>query len=365
MMGHQKRLQEIGDKLAEHPSPGSDLLAGSDLLEDLRFLYQKYEKLTRQFRKVAHISDMLHARLEATNTELRESESRFRSLAHNAAAGIYVLQGRRFVLVNPAMSHILGYSEEELLREDFIHFIHPDYRKMALENALARQSGEPAPPRYELMIRTKAGEARWVELTAGQAVYGGRPSSTGTLFDITERKLLEERMTHMALHDTLTGLPNRILFEDRVEMAMAAASRRRGRLCLMFLDLDHFKPINDTLGHGVGDRLLQEVAARLWTLLRDSDTAARIGGDEFVILLPEIEKPEDASRVGEKIREGLRLPFEIEGHRLLITASIGIAIYPDHGTNLTELSKKADKTMYHAKESGRDCVRVCGQGFVC
>jgi diguanylate cyclase (GGDEF)-like protein len=180
----------------------------------------------------------------------------------------------------------------------------------------------------------------------------------GISTDITERKDIEEHMQHMAQYDALTHLPNRALFDDRLQQALAAAKRNHKHLALMFIDLDKFKPVNDTYGHGVGDLLLKEVALRIQDCLRDSDTAARIGGDEFVILLQAIETEQDAIKVGEKILHALNQPFKLAGHTLQISASIGVAVYPEHGNEEKLLVKSADIAMYHAKKNGRNNVQI-------
>jgi diguanylate cyclase (GGDEF)-like protein len=185
----------------------------------------------------------------------------------------------------------------------------------------------------------------------------------GISTDITERKDIEEHMQHMAQYDALTHLPNRALFNDRLHQAIAAAQRNKARLALMFIDLDKFKPVNDTYGHGVGDLLLKEVALRIQDCLRESDTAARIGGDEFVILLPAIETQQDASKVGEKILHALNQPFALAGHTLNISGSIGVAVYPEHGKDEKLLVKSADIAMYHAKKNGRNNVKMYERGL--
>ncbi len=164
----------------------------------------------------------------------------------------------------------------------------------------------------------------------------------------------EERMRHMAQHDPLTQLPNRALFSDRLQAALARARRDRNRAGLMFVDLDHFKPVNDACGHAVGDSLLIAAAARMRECLRESDTLARIGGDEFVVLLPQIEDHNDAQQVAERIRASIARPFQIGPHTINISASIGICIFPDHGNDEAGLMKCADGAMYRAKEMGRD-----------
>ena len=161
-------------------------------------------------------------------------------------------------------------------------------------------------------------------------------------------------MRHMAQHDPLTQLPNRALVSDRLQAALARARRDRNRAAVMFVDLDHFKPVNDACGHAVGDSLLIASAERMRECLRESDTLARIGGDEFVVLLPQIDDREDAQQVAERIRASIARPFQIGPHTINISASIGICIFPDHGDDEASLMKCADGAMYRAKDMGRD-----------
>lgn len=179
-----------------------------------------------------------------------------------------------------------------------------------------------------------------------------------TLVDITELKEAQEKLQHLAHYDALTNLPNRSLFFDLVEHGLALARRDRSQLAILFLDLDKFKPINDTCGHAVGDLVLQEVARRIALCLRESDAVGRVGGDEFLALLLNLKSVDDAVRIGEKIRESLNQPFMLDDKTLHISSCIGIALYPDHGLTAVELTEHADTAMYHAKENGRDQVVV-------
>lgn len=176
--------------------------------------------------------------------------------------------------------------------------------------------------------------------------------------DISERKAIEESVQHLAHHDHLTDLPNRTLLDGRLAQALAQARRDRGTVAVMFLDLDQFKPVNDILGHDIGDLLLREVAHRLQSCVpRESDTVSRLGGDEFVILLAQIDKAWDAAVVAGKLLASLRRPFTIGPHHIDISGSIGIAVYPHHAEEVNGLLKNADTAMYHAKKAGRNCYR--------
>jgi diguanylate cyclase (GGDEF)-like protein len=168
-----------------------------------------------------------------------------------------------------------------------------------------------------------------------------------------------EKIQQMAYHDTLTGLPNRKLFSDRLGIALAQAQRNQIKAGITMLDLDHFKGVNDTLGHDVGDLLLKAAAERLRAALRKGDTVARFGGDEFVLILPDPEVIEDAIQVVQKIVDSFRKPFLIDTHQLVVTTSIGIAIYPNDGTDEGILLKNADIAMYQAKQTGRDRYQLC------
>jgi len=175
------------------------------------------------------------------------------------------------------------------------------------------------------------------------------------------RKQSEEQLAHMAMHDALTGLPNRNLLNDRIKIALAQAERNRHTLAVMMLDLDHFKDINDTLGHGVGDELLKAVSLRLSGMLRRGDTVARMGGDEFIVLLPQISNADYAGQVAGKIVATFEDAFMVEGHSLKVTISIGIALYPEAGRDAENLLKNADVAMYQAKEAGRDRYSIWSQ----
>jgi diguanylate cyclase (GGDEF)-like protein len=172
--------------------------------------------------------------------------------------------------------------------------------------------------------------------------------------DVTERTYAEEQIKHLAYHDALTGLPNRLLFKDRLTVALSHAQREHTRLAVLFLDLDRFKVINDSLGHNIGDQLLQAVAARVQSCVRESDTVARLGGDEFTIMIPSLVRSEDAAPVAQKILEAVRYPFHLDGREFYITTSIGISLYPEDGMDAETLIKNADTAMYQAKEQGRD-----------
>jgi diguanylate cyclase (GGDEF)-like protein len=186
---------------------------------------------------------------------------------------------------------------------------------------------------------------------------------SGTYFFVTTYRTSAENQ-YRAHHDVLTELPNRTLFSDRLQTAIATCKRQQQNFALLFIDLDNLKTINDLHSHAVGDVVLKEVAARMQFMLRESDTVARLGGDEFVVILPNIGVENDAIQVAEKIRQSLLEPIEVDGNSLNTSASIGIAIYPIHGMNETDLMNNADVAMYAAKSAGRNSIRVYGNSTV-
>ncbi len=212
----------------------------------------------------------------------------------------------------------------------------------------------------EVRNRRKSGEVYvgWLSIKQVRDQQGTLTHHVAVFSDISERKAAEDNMRHSAHYDALTDLPNRTLFTDRLRQALTQARRDKAQMAMMFIDLDQFKPVNDTYGHDVGDLLLKGVAERMLGCLRASDSAARIGGDEFVVLLPTIEDAQDAMMIANKILHAISQPFELAGHSLRISASIGIAVYPEHGSDEKLLLISADIAMYHAKKSGRNNVRL-------
>ena len=246
-------------------------------------------------------------------------------------------------------------------RAAFRRMAHPDDTAGVLRGLDEHLQG--ATPHYAGQYRTRLGNGNWrwilVRGRVAERAPGGRPLRiVGTVADIDARKLQEDEIRHQAHHDMLTGLPNRLLFNDRLRQALLGAEREGGKLAVLFFDLDKFKPVNDTHGHAVGDLLLQQVATRVRSALRASDTLARIGGDEFVVLLPRIGAAPDARGVAEDILAQLNRPFFNDGLRLEISGSIGVAVYPDSGASAEELMRSADGAMYDAKLQGRACVAV-------
>jgi diguanylate cyclase (GGDEF)-like protein/PAS domain S-box-containing protein len=270
----------------------------------------------------------------------------------------------RIIKVNPAFSVITGYSPEEALGQTpglLSSGAHPvEFYKEMWDSLKATGSWQG-----EISNRRKNGEfyTEWLSINEVCDNEGRLTHYVALFSDISERKAAEAHMHNLAHYDVLTGLPNRALLSDRLQQSIAAAKRERSRMALMFIDLDRFKPINDTLGHHIGDLMLKEVAKRMLECLRESDSAARIGGDEFVVLLPLIETESDAVAVAEKIRNTLEQSFELAGRSLNISSSIGVAVYPGHGGDEKSLLKNADTAMYYAKEAGRNNVMLYDIGM--
>lgn len=259
--------------------------------------------------------------------------------------------------VNPYFEQISGYCAAEALgrKPSFLKSgqTDPSVYKSLWESLIKGQAW-----RGEMVNRRKNGELYIEEshIAPVKNAAGEIAHYVALKLDVTRRKEAEEKLDHLAHYDPLTDLPNRSLFFDRVERALAMACREGYLLALMFIDLDKFKPINDCYGHAVGDRVLQEVALRIKNCLRNSDTAGRVGGDEFVVLLAKIAADEDALQVGEKLRQALCTPILVDGLELSVSSSIGIAIYPCHGEDALCLARHADQAMYQAKQGGRDRV---------
>jgi diguanylate cyclase (GGDEF)-like protein/PAS domain S-box-containing protein len=283
---------------------------------------------------------------------LRESERRFRTLAETAPCAITIDQSGECRFANAAAGALTGYSPRELERMNLAELVHPEHQDLVRERAAA--PAESLPAHHEFKIVRKDGQERWVEFSASAIEYGGQRATLGAAFDITERKRADERIRSLAYHDSLTGLPNRLLFRDRLRLAVVQAHRAGQKLAVLFIDLDRFKTVNDSLGHALGDRVLQTVAARLLASVREGDTVSRVGGDEFILILPGVERPLQVARVAEKIGAALKEPLRLDGHELVVTTSMGISVYPDDGEDAETLIQNADAAMYRAKEHGRN-----------
>ncbi len=290
---------------------------------------------------------------------LRTSERRLNAIL-NSIPDIAWMKDKegRLILVNEAYGRSSGKDPESLIGKTDYDIWPPDQTEKYLADdreVMQRRIRK----RIEEQLIEKDGAVKWLETikTPVQNEAGDVVGTVGIARDITRRKRMEEEIRHMAQHDALTGLPNRRLFLDILHVELAQARRHRDKRAVLFLDLDRFKEVNDTLGHEAGDRLLQHVSARLKETVRESDTVARIGGDEFNMVLADIGRSEDVSEIALKIVDSVREPIRLNGHDLHMTTSIGISIYPDDSEEIETLLRYADIAMYHAKESGRNTFR--------
>ena len=296
--------------------------------------------------------------------ELRESEERYRVLFEGGAHGILIVDSQtgRFLDANLSICRMLGYSKAELLQLGIVD-IHPED---VLGQVMAKLDSQVRGGRTvseTIPCLRKDGTVFYAEIAGTSTNFHGQRCAVGFLMDITERRRLVEEIRQMAYHDSLTGLPNRTLFSDRLGIALYRSQRNQKSVAITMLDLDHFKDVNDTMGHDVGDLLLKAAARRLSAALRKGDTVARFGGDEFVLILPDLDVTEDAIQVAQKIVDSFRKPFLIDSHQLNVTTSIGIAVYPHDGTEEHSLLKNADLAMYQAKQIGRDRYQLYKEAF--
>jgi diguanylate cyclase (GGDEF)-like protein/PAS domain S-box-containing protein len=281
---------------------------------------------------------------------LRESEERYRLLFERNLAGVYRSSLNGPILdCNDALARMFGYRDrEELLGQPAVALYNaPEDRNRLM--AQVREHGSLS--NVEVRMRRRDGSIVWVSENM-TLLDGG--ILEGTILDITDRKTAQEQMEYQAYHDALTGLPNRLLFRDRIEIALAHAKRHRTTAAVMFLDLDQFKLVNDSLGHTVGDTLLQEVGRRLVLSIRADDTVARMGGDEFTVLLTDIKETGSSAIVAQKLLDAISQPMVIEEHELYVTTSIGVSLFPEDGSDAETLLRRADSAMYRAKEAGRN-----------
>ena len=293
---------------------------------------------------------------------LRMSEERFRNAFDTAAIGMALVSvDGRWLEVNDALCEMLGYSERELLEKTFMDVTHPedlDADQQYVEKLLRDELDH-----YQMEKRYfhKNGQVIDVLLSVSGVhdADGKIAHFVSQIEDITARKHEQERMRLLAFYDVLTGLPNRRLFDERISQAMLAAKRNKQTLALMFIDVDHFKHINDTYGHDIGDEVIKAVAEKMQGVLRASDTLARFGGDEFVVLLSDVPASEAALKVAENLRRPFTEKLEFADCAVRITLSIGVAIWsPEHDENIASLMKKADIALYDVKAQGRNGVNL-------
>lgn len=308
---------------------------------------------------------------EAMESQVKESEELHRFIVNSSPDLVYMLDRNGcFSFLNDRVASLLGYAKEELLGKHYSELIDDDDLQTVNNLFNERRTGDRAVKNVEVRLKSKILDRRrgmlrtqtvWAELTA-MGIYNDNKERNrqsfagtyGTARDISERKQAQEVINFQAYHDLLTHLPNRALLKDRLNLAITHARRNKRKLAAMFLDLDRFKLVNDTLGHTMGDRLLKAVANRLQSCLRKGDTLSRFGGDEFTLLLPEVRTRDDVVVIAEKILDRLNEAFVIDGHELFVGASIGIAMYPEAGDSGEALIQNADIAMYHVKGRGKN-----------
>ena len=327
--------------------------------DELGHLVRAFSSMRETRQSVENELSKLNAGLESIVTarvaELRDSEAYIRAVLDNVNEGIVVIgEAGLVVSFNPAAEKIFGYAIQEITNQNFSLLIAADGLQQSGKYIKCTDEISILGVTREVMGLRKDLSAFPLELKTSQISIQERLLFIITARDISDRKDAERRISYLASHDALTNLPNRTLLQDRIQQTLAHNSRHNQQAAVIFIDLDKFKVINDTLGHDVGDGVLLEAAARLLAGVRSDDTVARQGGDEFIILLSEISHPEDAGLIAQKLLDSLLQPFTIKGKELHISASIGIAIFPDDGNDMASLLKNSDIAMYHAKESGRN-----------
>ena len=286
---------------------------------------------------------------------LRDSEERMRKFVSATTEGIFFHQNGIMSDVNDALLAITGYVREELIGHNTLEFVPEDERQKIIDYI-----GTGSEFLYECDIIHKQGHRVPVEMIGKTVHRGTETFRLGVLRDNSERKRAQAHIQYLARHDVLTGLPNRSFLAERLEGMLALARRHEVAAAILFIDLDNFKTVNDSLGHHAGDALLKEVASRLKLALRDADLVARLGGDEFLVALADLGAPGDATRVATKLLAAIAAPIPLEGRQVYVTPSIGISLFPRDGNTVDELIRHADAAMYRAKESGRNNFQFYG-----
>jgi diguanylate cyclase (GGDEF)-like protein/PAS domain S-box-containing protein len=304
---------------------------------------------------------VLHDMRERVSAEQRlaRSEHRFRSAFDNAPLGLALVGlDNRFVRVNHALCRLLGTQAGQLVGADQADFGAPD--DLAIEKEFQHDllSGRSAAVQFERRYRSRDGRMVWALVSATMLPANDEPQYfLVQISDLTERKRAEDELEHLAHHDALTGVANRTLLGQEVERSIALARRHRRRLAVLFIDLDYFKHINDSLGHEAGDAVLKAIAARLSGAVRESDIVGRMGGDEFVVVLTEVDEARDVLALTDKLRTECARPVRLDGHEVQLAISMGVSLFPDDAQDFRSLLRFADSALYHAKSEGRDNVQ--------
>jgi len=284
---------------------------------------------------------------------LRVSQEQYRQIVETAWEGIWAFDAElRTIYVNQRLCEMLGYRPDEL-RDRAVREFASEVTAQEFERRVGRTELQDGSTQFDGRFQQRDGSDLWAIVSTSPVLdgEGNFVEWLAMLTDVTQRKLAEDALKHQALHDALTDLPNRVLLEDRLAQALLAAQRQQSKVAFLLLDLDHFKEVNDSLGHSVGDHRLRQIGPRISRTLRVSDTVARLGGDEFAVLLPGADRTE-AGLVAQKVVRALEPPFGVDGHRLHIGASLGVVVFPDDGSNAETLLRRADLAMYTAKRGG-------------
>ncbi len=308
--------------------------------------------------ELAAANSRLKDRVDALD-RAQDELKRYATVFTNASEGMVITDERAVILaVNPAFTEITGYALQDIAGKTPAVLQSGRQDKAYYREMWAALNG-PGQWQGEIWNRRRSGEVypEWLSIAAVRDAAGRTTHYIGIFSDVTERKQAEERIQHLANHDALTGLPNRLLLQDRLEQALRQAKRNGRNVAVLFFDLDRFKVINDTLGHDVGDGLLRIVTQRCRGVVRETDTLARHGGDEFVVVLPDLEHAQDAGAVARKLLAAVTEPCELDGHQLTVTCSIGIAVYPADGDSGSILLRNADAAMCRAKDDGRNAYQ--------
>jgi diguanylate cyclase (GGDEF)-like protein/PAS domain S-box-containing protein len=331
------------------------------LQHEYRFLHADgayrwiYDQLVLTHNLSGHRTGAVGAWLDVTDRKQAEEQLRLTAqVFESSQEGIVITDAdNHFLSVNRAFTEITGYTKDEVLGRN-PHLLASGRQDKAFYEVMWRTLQSAGHWQGEVWNRRKNGDIypEWLSISAIRNPAGQITQHIGILTDLSSRKDAEEKIRFLSNYDALTQLPNRILLHDRAQVALAAAQRAHATVALMYVDLDRFKNINDSLGHAVGDRLLQELATRFTTHLHPDDTICRPGGDEFILLLPNTDY-QGAAHVAQRTLATIAEPFVIDGQRLSLTASIGIALFPDNGSDLARLSQCADAALFRAKQNGR------------
>lgn len=292
-------------------------------------------------------------------------ESKYKNLVEESMSGLYIHINGQLDYVNPVYAQIFGYTQSEILNMNFLDLFHPNDRLLILDHLRKLTDGEMTKSEYQVRGIKKDQSIIYIDVHEHVKEANGQYLSVyGTLFDRTEARRemeplqmpnqAEDLIQYLAYHDSLTDLPNRRLFTHRLNKALEEAKVQQTKLAVIFLDIDGFKTINDSFGHDAGDQLLKAIAKRLVHCVRRDDTVARIGGDEFMFLLPKIHNLANAKIIARKILNVFKQPFKLNENKIHITPSVGVSIFPIHGEDANTLIKRSDTAMYYAKEQGKN-----------